>query len=168
MKVLVTYRTRSGNTKKIAEAIYDEITTDKEIKTYDEVECLDEYNFVFAGFPMERMGPVAIDEEFFQTHAKGKQIGLFITHASPENAPFLPPWLEKCRKAAEEPGAEIIGLFNCQGELSKAVADSMAKSDREDLRNFAQFRDMTLNQPDDSRIEKAREFAREMMKLIEK
>ena len=56
MKILVTYRTRSGNTKKIAEAIYGEISAEKIIKPWQEVENLDEYDFSFIGFPIERMG----------------------------------------------------------------------------------------------------------------
>ena len=117
MKVLVAYRTRSGNTKKIAEAIYDEITTDKDIKTFDEIENIDDYDFSFIGFPMERMGPINLDEEFFQKHAKGKKIGLFITHAAPENSPFLPPWLDKCKKAATDAGAipEGANVLACAG-----------------------------------------------------
>jgi len=38
VKTLVTYMSKTGNTKKVAEAIFDEINGEKEIKTIDEVD----------------------------------------------------------------------------------------------------------------------------------
>jgi flavodoxin len=53
LKVLVTYRSITGNTKKIAEAIFNEIEVEKEFKHFREVESLDDYDFVFVGYPVE-------------------------------------------------------------------------------------------------------------------
>jgi flavodoxin len=50
-RVLVAYMTSTGNTKKIAEAIYSEIATEKEIKPVREVQNLEGYDLAFLGFP---------------------------------------------------------------------------------------------------------------------
>ena len=57
MKILVAYLSKTGNTKKVAEAIFDEITDEKELKKIEDVDSLDGYDYSFLGFPIQRMGP---------------------------------------------------------------------------------------------------------------
>ncbi len=167
MKVLVTYRSVTGNTKKIAEAIYEEIEAEKDIKSFREVESLDDYDFVFVGYPVEGWGPSKVSKRWLQERVNGKKIGLFCTHGSPEHVPTLSPWLDAMKAAATDAGAEIINFFNCQGEMSQRVVDMLLESDDPNVRRFGEVgRDMTIGQPDGSRIEKAREYARKTMSRI--
>ncbi|MHA1963262.1 MAG: flavodoxin family protein [Candidatus Thorarchaeota archaeon] len=167
MKVLVTYRSVTGNTKKIAEAIFDEIETEKEIKNFRDVETLDGYDYVFVGYPVEGWGPGGASKKWLKEYVKGKKVCLFCTHGSPENVPTLTPWLDAMKAAATDAGAEIVNFFNCQGEMSQRVVDMLLKSDNPNERAFGEFgREATLGQPDESRIEKAREYARETMKNL--
>ena len=167
MKVLVTYRSTTGNTRKIAEAIFGELEVEKEIKNFREVDSLDGFDFVFVGCPIEKFGPGEVASKWLQKHINGKRIGIFCTHGAPENAPTVPPWLEAVKATATAAGAEIVSFFNCQGELSQKVLDMMAASEDPHVRSLSKFgRDGTLGQPDESRIEKAREFARETMKKL--
>jgi flavodoxin len=57
MKVLVAYMSRTGNTKKVAEAIYDAISQPKEIKRVEDVTSLEGYDLSFLGFPIHGFGP---------------------------------------------------------------------------------------------------------------
>jgi flavodoxin len=164
MKVLVAYFSQTGNTKKVAEAIYGGIKQDKEIKKLQDVESLDGYGFSFIGFPLQAFGPAKDAKEFLKAKTAGKKVALFITHAVPEGAPQLKDWLAKCEKAAS--GAEIAGIFDCQGELSQAVADMLLKSDDPNMQAFGKMRDSTKGQPDAPRIEKAKAFAREISAKI--
>lgn len=167
MNILVTYRTVTGNTKKIAQTIFDEVEGEKEIKTFPEVESLERYDFVFVGLPIEKFGPGKAAKKWMEDHLKGKRIGLFCTHGAPENAPTVPPWLEAVKTTATAAGAEIVSFFNCQGELSQKVLDMMAASEDPHVKSLSKFgRDGTIGQPDESRVEKARTFARETMKNI--
>ncbi|MHA2380087.1 MAG: flavodoxin family protein [Candidatus Thorarchaeota archaeon] len=167
MKVLVTYRSVTGNTKKIAEAIYGEIEAEKDIKSFRDVESLDDYDFVFVGYPVEGWGPSKVSKRWLQEHVNGKKIGLFCTHGSPEGVPTLTPWLDAMKAAAKDAGAEIATFFNCQGEMSQRVVDMLLKSDDPNERSFGEFgREATMGQPDESRVEKAREYAREAMKSV--
>ena len=52
MKVLVTYMSKTGNTRKIAEAMYEEIDADKEIMPVDKVDNIRNYDLTFMGFPI--------------------------------------------------------------------------------------------------------------------
>lgn len=167
MTILVTYRSVTGNTRKIAEAILGEINGEAEIKPFQEVNSLHGYDFVFVGCPIEFFGVGKATTKWFDEHLKGKRIGLFCTHGAPEFAPGVPQWTDALKAAATDAGAEIVNFFNCQGELSQKVLDMMAADEDPYVRKLASFgREGTLGQPDETRIEKAQEFARETMKKL--
>lgn len=167
MKVLVTYRSATGNTKKIAEAIFGEIDSEKEINPFKEVETLDGYDFFFVGCPIEFFGVGKATKKWFDEFLNGKRIGLFCTHGAPEFAPGVPQWTDSLKAAATDAGAEIVNFFNCQGELSQKVLDMMAADEDPYVRKLASFgRDGTIGQPDESRVQKAREFVQETMKKV--
>jgi flavodoxin len=164
MKVLVAYQSVSGNTKKVAEAIYGEINADKELKAISELNGLGGYDLCFIGFPIHAYGPANDTKVFLESNSAGKNIALFITHASHEDEPLIEPWLDACRAAAI--GANIVGLFHCRGELAQNVAEMMTGSGDPQLADWAGQREDTLGQPDAERLERARQFAREVMGTV--
>jgi flavodoxin len=161
VKVLVTYMSQTGNTKKVAEAIFQEIKGKKEIKPMAEVSSLDGYGLAFIGFPIQGYGPAGDAKSFLEQHSKGKNIALFITHASPEDSPELKAWLENCRVAAA--GANLLGMLDCQGEMSQALADFMLNSGNPDWVEWGKKRSETIGKPDAASLKKARTFAKEIM-----
>lgn len=165
LKVLVAYFTRTNNTKIIAEAIYGEIEFKKEIRNMDELDNLDGYELVFLGFPIENYGPPQKVREFLKKHSVNKKIALFITHGSPEFSDYLSPWLEESKKCLDG-STELLGLFNCQGDVAQFVIDSMSKSDNPTLRYFAQESAKIKGQPDETRIKKAKDFANEILNKV--
>ena len=159
VKVLVTYMSSTGNTKKIAEAVYGEISTDKEIKPVNEVESLGRYDLTFLGFPTHGYGPDKKAKSAMERLCKdNKKVALFVTHAAPEDEPEVAEYMRKFMQAAS--GAEIVGTFNCQGQLASGVRFIMKISPNKKLRSDAK-RDNSQGQPDAKRIERARAFARE-------
>ena len=162
MKVIVTYMSQTGNTKKVAEAIFQEIKGKKEIKPMEEVSSLDGYDLAFIGLPIQAYQPAGDAKSFLEERTKGKNIALFVTHAAPEGNPEIKEWLNLCKAAAA--GAKILGVFDCQGELSQAVADFMLNSGDPGMVADAKKRSTTVGQPDATRLKKARNFAREIMK----
>jgi flavodoxin len=162
MKVMVTYMSQTGNTKKVAEAIFQEIKGKKEIKPMEEVSSLDGYDLAFVGFPIQGSAPAGDAKSFLAERTKGKNIALFMTHASPEDEPGLKEWLGGCKAAAA--GANLLGVFNCRGEMSQALADFMVNSGDPTLVEWGKKRSETVGQPDAASLKKARNFAREIMK----
>ena len=161
MKVLFTYRTLTGNTKKVINAMYDEVQVEKELKSWDEVQSLEGYNLTFIGFPIEAMGPGTASKEWLAAHVNGKRIALVITHGSPDDAPPLQDWLQKCRDAAV--GADITGLFHCQGDMSEALIEGMIKSDNPQFVEWGKrAKEAPRGFPDDSALQRARKFAQEL------
>lgn len=142
----------------MAEAIFQALDGEKEMKPMKEVSDLEGYDLIFVGFPIIAFGPAPPAKEFLRKYGVGKKTALFITHATPEGEEGLEEWLGKCREAAN--GTVLLGLFDCQGELSPEMADLLIKSGDPRLRSFGERRVETLGQPDASRLKKAQEFAR--------
>jgi flavodoxin len=160
-RVLVTYQSRTGNTKKVAEAIFKAIPEPKEIKPIKEATSLEGYNLIFLGFPVHGSGPNEKARSYLEGKTKGKRIALFITHAAPEDAPEIPSSIQKFRDAAGK--ADIIDAFNCQGQLSRMVKTLMRLSPSRQIREWA-INDSSKGQPDAKRLEKATLFAEKVMK----
>ncbi|MGB8780087.1 MAG: flavodoxin family protein [Candidatus Bathyarchaeia archaeon] len=159
MKVLVAYMPRTGNTKKVAEAIYDAIPKPKEIRRIENVTSLEGYDLSFLGFPIYASGPNRQAKAFLETHVEDKAIALFLTHMAPEDAPPLQGWIQKFKDAAV--GANIIGIFDCQVQASRLVKTFV----RIHPQARASVR-ASQGQPDAARLERARAFANEMMNRL--
>ena len=161
MKALVAYLSKTGNTKKVAKAIFEEISDEKEIKTIDEVDSIEDYDISFLGFPIHQMGPDKKTAKLLEKHCvNGRNIVLFITHAAPEDSPDLPPMLDKFRQAAC--GANIVDMFDCQGELARSIKMIMSIMPNAQLRLWAKH-DNSKGQPDNGRLDRARTFSRDIM-----
>jgi len=161
MKVLIVYHSISGNTKKVADAIYKEIRADKEMKTLDDIKDLKGYDLSFIGFPIHAYGPSKEAREFLEKKVAGRDIALFITHSAPEDEPQVQTWLAACKMAASS--ANIVGFFHCRGQLAQNIKELMLKSDDPQLVAWAQRSAETLGQPDRGRLKKAARFAKDVM-----
>jgi flavodoxin len=158
MKTLVTYFSQTGNTKRVAEAIYDAITGDKTLQEMKDTQTLEGYDLSFIGFPIHGFGAANQATTFLAEKAGGKKVALFITHGAAEESDDLILWIEACKKAASN--AEVVATFNCQGEIAPEIIDMLKSSDDPKLRSFAEMGSHAKGQPDESRLNKAREFAR--------
>jgi flavodoxin len=161
MKTLVAYFSQTGKTKMVAEAIYETIEGDKDLKELSEVDSLEGYDLSFIGFPIIAFGPAKDGKEFLEEKAAGKKVALFITHAAPEDQEGIDEWLNKCKEAAAD--AELVGFFDCMGELSQQIAEFLMKNEDPVMRSFGERRPETMGQPDESRLQRARDFAKEVM-----
>ncbi len=164
MKVLVTYFTQSGNTKKLAEAIYDGVERQaaKEIFPIDEVQDLDEYDLIFCGFPVHASslpGPV---EKFIKTIPEGKNVALFATHGSLRGGPLAITAFHYAICLA--PKLTIVGTFGCRGEVNSKVIDSLMQNPEH--RWWAMESQSALGHPDQGELEDAKEFAGWMIAKI--
>jgi flavodoxin len=164
MKVLVAYLSKTGNTKKVAEAIFQEISDEKEMKPIDKVNSIEGYDVAFLGFPIHGMGPDKKEEELLKKYCVNRRnVALFITHMAPEGVGELPAWLDKFRQAAC--GANIVDMFDCQGQVAKPIKLFMLMSPDAKLRSWAK-QDNSRGQPDEARLDRARAFSRNVMKKL--
>jgi len=164
MNVLIAYMSETGCTRKIAEAIFEEIQVQKEIKELKDIDEISPYDFVFVGFPMHGFGAPEEAKTFLRNFCVGKKIALFVTHGAPESFEGLEPWLDECKKAGAD--AEVTGMFNCQGELAQYVIDELLKSDDPVIRSYGRGGPSTKGQPNATRVKRARIFAGKIMEQV--
>jgi len=161
----VAYMSETGNTRKVARAIYEELPDSKEISPIDGIESLNGYDLIFVGFPLHTFGPPEQVRRFIKAYAMGKKMALFVTHASSEDYREMPFWLEKCRRVAR--GTDFVGMFNCQGEMAPEMIEFLKDSDDERLRFFGAYGPLTKGLPSEEDLFRARAFSRLMVDTIE-
>jgi flavodoxin len=131
----VVYYSRGGNTKKVAEAIADELWTTA--KNITQVDTLPEDAFIFLGSGC--YGSVLVKEisDFIERNRlQGRKIALFTTSAFGWGKELM-----ALEKHILDKGVNIVGRFNCYGQLLA----------------------MKSGHPDEEDLEKARTFARSMI-----
>ena len=166
MNYFVAYMSETGNTRKVAQAIYEELPDNKEISSLDGITSLNGYEVIFVGFPLHTFGPPEQIRRFIKAYALGKKVALFVTHASSADYREMPLWLEKCRRVAR--GTDFIGMFNCQGEMAPEMIEFLKKSADERLRFFGAYGPLTKGLPSEEDLCRAREFARQVIEHLDK
>ncbi|MHC1679941.1 MAG: flavodoxin family protein [Methanomassiliicoccales archaeon] len=164
MRTLVAYISETGNTRKVAQAIYDEVPGEKDFMPICDVPDSSVYDLIFMGFPMHQFGPDKKATMRMKQHCvPGRKVALFVTHSAPEDEPELQEWLGKFKECAS--GAELVGFFDCQGQMSMPVKMVLRLSRDKKMRDWAKI-DSSKGQPDEFRIRKAREFAKEVLQKV--
>ncbi len=155
-KTLVTYFSRTGNTKRVAEAIFEEIPGDKVLKPLDEVEDLAPYQNLFIGFPVQSHSVPYQAEVFLKKVPEGKKIALFSTHGSVTGSSLSREALEYATVLVAK--AKIVGTFSCRGKVSMKALEVLMKSPEHEA--WADMAASAATHPDEHDLAEARAFAR--------
>ena len=124
--LLVSYYSLTGNTKKVAEAIFEALPQPKAIKPMSEVQSLDEFDLVFVGFPVQSHSVPYKAEKFLQSIPKGKKIALFSTHGSVTGSRLSREAIEHAVVVSSQ--AKLISTFSCRGKVSPQALEVLSRS----------------------------------------
>ena len=160
-RFLVTYFSQTGNTKKVAEAIWAALEGEKEIEPIAEVKSLEPYDLVFTGFPVISHSVPYRVGEFLKKIPAGKQIALFCTHASLRGGRLSRQAIEHASILASR--TKILGAFSCRGKVSLELVASLSKSPEHSA--WTEMAASASTHPDESDLAEAGAFAREMRAL---
>lgn len=115
-KILVTYSSKTGNTKKLAEGIYDGLEgMDRTILPMAEVTDLSGYDIVLAGYWVDKGAPNTEAAKFLET-IEGKTVGLFATLAFWPDSEHAYQSVLNGEKLVKEKN-HVIGKYICQGKI---------------------------------------------------
>ena len=121
MKSIVIYSSKSGNTKKLAEAVFDSLTGDKELKPVADAPAdLSLYDFIAVGFWL-MAGKPDPDSAKFLEQTTNQKLFLFATHGAAKDSDHARNAMNAAIELA--PDCSIIGTFNCQGEVNPKVIE---------------------------------------------
>ncbi|OFX84015.1 MAG: hypothetical protein A2W99_03305 [Bacteroidetes bacterium GWF2_33_16] len=163
MKTLVTFYSQTGNTEKVAHSIFDVIDGEKQLKTLDKVKNLDGYDLIFIGFPIYNFEPIDKAKDFLLNKIKGKNVILFITlslTAAPKSEltdNLYYTTVKNCKNYCST--GNLLGFFDCPGELSAKTAEALLKSNNPELQMFGAMREFTIGYPTKNNLLDAQKFA---------
>lgn len=160
MKVLVLYNSDTGNTKKVAEAIFDEFKNDADImetKSVSDVSILDNYEYVFIGFYVDKGYPDEPTMEFLPK-VFNKKLGLFSTLGA---YPYGMQAFRVFSRAEEvlDKSNKIEGCFICQGRVSLESLErikNLPPNDPKRSKKSTLRREIGMTHPDDEDLKNAR------------
>lgn len=183
MKILVTYYSVTGNTKKIAEAIYEASSEEHEVYLKDmndiSIKDFSKYDLVFLGsacHDSDLAHPVLQLLKQSPSTFEFKLAG-FVTHASytPGKGEYekrmYEQWAGRCIKSYEiftkNNKIEFLGFFNCMGKPSTAIEKFIHDNIVTDEEQWDLYSEIIKKHPDEKDIADAKKFAKEILKKID-
>lgn len=124
MKILVTYSSWTGNTKKVANAIHEQIGGD--IMPMSDVKNWENYDFLALGFFVDK-GFAGEEAKAFMEKIRGKKVGLFATLGAYPDGEHAFNVMEKGRDLMLKNQNILLCEFICQGAIDPKLIERMRK-----------------------------------------
>ncbi|MBN2123128.1 MAG: flavodoxin domain-containing protein [Deltaproteobacteria bacterium] len=160
MKVLVMYYSETGNTEKLARAVYEGVgREEKDLLPIMEVKNIEDYDIVFCGFPVHASTVPAKVEPVLKSIPEGKSVAIFATHGSLRGGQLAVTAFDYAMTLAKK--AKVIGTFGCRGKVKQGLIDALMK--KPEHKAWAEEAQSAATNPDDADLEDARAFARKMV-----
>ena len=130
MKTLITYSTLTGNTKKVAEAVFEAVSGEKELLPVKEVKNHEDYDKIIVGHWVDK-GDANEESKKFMELIKNKKVGTFGTLGAYPDSDHAKNCVKKISDSLKENNNEIIAEFICQGAIDPKLMEVMRKMDSE-------------------------------------
>ena len=165
MKSLVIYSTQTGNTKKVAEAIFEALPGEKDIARTDRPpENLADYDVVFVGFWAWRRGADALAQKVL-SQLTGKKVAIFGTCGAWPDSDAAKMYAANAA-ALLDASNTFLGSFMCQGRVNSFHKRKL-HPDHESAHPMTEDRRARLEEaekhPDEADLAKAAAWAREIV-----
>lgn len=160
-KILVTYFSTTGNTKKIAEAIYESVEGEKTFVPVDKVQETADFSLIFIGFPVHSHSLPLKIEGLIKKIPQGQKVAFFSSHGSLTGSRLSREALEYAVVLASK--AKILGTFSCRGRVSSKALEVLSRSPEH--KAWTEMAASAQTHPDEGDLEDARSFAKWIMML---
>jgi len=124
MKSLVVYSSQSGNTRKLAEAVFNALPGEKTLYPVDEAPDPSGYDLVAVGFWLMKGKPDPKSSEYLGKIGE-KPLFLFASHGAGAGSDHAINGMELAKSLASE--SDIRGTYSCQGEVNPKVIEKASK-----------------------------------------
>lgn len=123
MKSLIVYASQTGNTKKLAETIGENLSGEMLICSVDEAPDPADYDFVALGFWLQGGKPDPKSSGYLERLKGHKNLFLFATHGADPGSEHAKNAMAHARSLAR--GANVAGAFSCFGEVNPKVLEKV-------------------------------------------
>jgi flavodoxin len=124
MKSLIVYSSQTGNTRKLAEAVFEALPGEKAIYPVDEAPDPSEYDFIAIGFWLMGGKPDPKSGEYLGKVGE-KPLFLFATHGAGVGSDHAIHGMTLAKSLASE--SDIRGTYSCQGEVNPKILERASK-----------------------------------------
>ena len=124
-KILIAYSSKTGNTEKVAKALYEAKPAYCDLKKVDEVEDVDAYDVVFIGYWVDKGGPDAKAKALLST-IKNKKVVLFQTLGADPDSDHGRTSFANAAKYLN-PDCMVLGTLSIQGAIDPQLIAAMSK-----------------------------------------
>jgi flavodoxin len=128
MKTLIVYSSKSGNTLKLAETVFGSINQDKDIFSIENAPGPSACDMIALGFWVKAGKPDPLSIAYLPRIGR-KPLFLFGTHGAIADSDHAREALDQAKSLA--PDANILGAFNCQGEVNPELLEKVRGSDHQ-------------------------------------
>ena len=128
MKTLVVYSSKTGNTKKVAEAVKSAMPEGCEIHPVENAPDPSDYDFVAMGFWVDKGLPDTMAQSYMKK-IKGLNLGVFGTLGAWPDSGHARNCMEEALKMLES--NNVLATFMCQGKVDPRLMEMMAKQNIE-------------------------------------
>lgn len=125
MKVLTAYSSKTGNTKKVAEAIHEVMPEGSLLAELPSAPPPEDFDFIALGFWVDKGNADAKALEYIRK-ITGKKIGLFMTLGAYPDSEHAKKSMAAVR-ALLEPHNTVVREFICQGKIDPALSKMFEK-----------------------------------------
>jgi len=126
MKSLVVYSSKSGNTRKLAEAVFEYLEGEKTIVSIADAPDPAEYTFVAVGFWLMGGQPDPESQAFLARLKEGQDLYLFATHGAAAGSEHAENAMKKAKEIAAK--AHLRATFSCPGEVNPQVIEKASQN----------------------------------------
>jgi len=162
MKILVTYLSQTGNTEKVARAIYDSIEFARDILPLQEAKSVEGYDLVFVGFPVHANSVPPKVQPFIKGLPKNQFVAFFHTHGALRGSELARTGLENAVSLAAH--SKVLGTFACQGQVKPALIEALLS--KPEHMKWCEEAQAAEGHPDKADLADAREFAAEVLARV--
>jgi flavodoxin len=125
VKVLTAYSSKTGNTKKVAEAIHALMPEGSVLAALPSAPAPEDFDFIALGFWVDKGTADALALEYLRK-INGKKVGLFMTLGASPNSEHAKKSMSAV-KALLEPHNTVVREFICQGKIDPALSRMFEK-----------------------------------------
>ena len=126
MKNLILYSSTGGNTEKLARAAVEMLAGENTLAPVDKAPDPAGFDLVAMGFWFKGGGPDPSAAAFLPK-LSGRKVFLFATHGAKAGSAHAAKGMARAAELAA--GSELVGKFNCPGEVKPAIMAKLAQKE---------------------------------------